>query len=169
MHWINAFRFFCLHSTDCYSQPVSALHSHISMCKFDLFLGKYHQTEFCFWACSPSKGTRSFSSQEWFGRAPPTVVMSMTTMQCGNDGSGCQSSGNHSSFWKEEAGILEKLWEQVEWWSSSTPFLEEGLGNSEMSLGVRLTDVHDLQMGSSHQEKQSTVRVPEGCTDAAFS
>lgn len=102
-------------STDCYSQPASALHSHISMCKFDLFLGKYHQTESCFWASSPSKGTRSFSSQAWHGRSPPTLVMFMTTMQCGNHGSGCQSSGDHSillfeskkvGFWK----ICDSKW-----------------------------------------------------------
>lgn len=99
--------FVLLLSTDCCSQPASALHSHISMCKFDLFLGKYHQTESCFWASSPSKGTRSFSSQAWHGRSPPTLAMLITTVQCGNDGSGCQSSGNHS-FSKYEGGILEK-------------------------------------------------------------
>lgn len=92
--------FVLLLSTDCYSQPASAFHSHVSMCKFDLFLGKCHQTESCFWASSPSKGTRSFSSQAWHGRSPPALLMFMTTMQCGNDGSGCQSSGNHSFFLK---------------------------------------------------------------------
>lgn len=157
--------FVLLLSTYCYSQPVSALHSHISMCKFDLFLGRYHQTEFCFWVSSPSKGTRNFSSQEWYGRSLPTLVMFMTTMQCGNDG-----------FW------LPKLWEsffflkvrrwdfgkrESKWNGGAPPHPFWGRTGEFWNVsGCGADGCSSLPNGLL--TPRETVKVPESFTDAAF-
>lgn len=164
--------FVLLLSTDCYSQPASALHSHISMCKFDLFLGKYHQTESCFWASPSSKGTRSFSSQVWCGMLVFHQLLSCLSLQCsvGMIGLVAKALGTVVLFESKNMGFWKIS--ECKWNGDGTPphpFLGGWGGNSEMSLGVELSDVHDLKMGSSHRERQSTVKVPESFTNAAFS